>query len=169
MCLLTRLGQCPLIVYSSFASGNYSDLIVTCGSDTYNVHKMIVCSRCDFFARAMKFSVGKESQDGIIELPMDDPATVKLLMQYLYECEYDPILPPGSDLQVHAAPGKVKKDKKSAKIKCTGLAYQLMTHSRMYEIGDKYDVVGLKALSKEKFHHACQCHSARSERKLLFA
>jgi hypothetical protein len=31
----------------------------------------------------------------------------------------------------------------------------MMIHSKMYEIGDKYDVSGLKELSPEKFHRGC--------------
>lgn len=37
-----------------------------------------------------------------------------------------------------------------------GPADQLLLHAKMYEIGDKYDVVGLKELSKEKFDCACR-------------
>jgi hypothetical protein len=45
---------------SLLKSGAYSDLIVTCGSDTYKVHKAVVCEKADFFARALKFG-GKVS------------------------------------------------------------------------------------------------------------
>ena len=69
----------------------------------------MVCQRAGFFARALKFGgqVGihpriadftethraKESEKGEIDLPDDEPAIVKLLIQYLYEGEYDPVLP----------------------------------------------------------------------------
>jgi hypothetical protein len=36
-----------------------------------------------------------------------------------------------------------------------GDASQLLIHAQMYEMADKYDVVGLKALSEEKFKWAC--------------
>jgi hypothetical protein len=36
-----------------------------------------------------------------------------------------------------------------------GDASQLLIHVKMYEMADKYDVIGLKALSREKFHWAC--------------
>jgi hypothetical protein len=36
-----------------------------------------------------------------------------------------------------------------------GDASQLLLHAQMYEIADKYDVIGLKALSTEKFQWAC--------------
>ncbi|KAI4710214.1 hypothetical protein J4E89_004665 [Alternaria sp. Ai002NY15] len=75
-------------------SGAYSDLTITSGSDTFNVHKVIVCGRAEFFARTLKFG-GKEAESDIIDLPEDEPAIVKLLVQYLYEGEYEPLLPDG--------------------------------------------------------------------------
>ncbi|KAF2794247.1 hypothetical protein K505DRAFT_304315 [Melanomma pulvis-pyrius CBS 109.77] len=186
----------------SLASGDYSDLVITCGSDTYNVHRMIVCSRCEFFARAVRFSVGKESQDGKIDLSEDDPHTIKILMQYLYEGEYEPVLLPGAWIPPPTRATKkrivrtkviytltfphtcVEDDWGACRernicphhtcavdcpsncvdftcIGCTtpsidGTADQLLLHAQMYEIGDKYDVAGLKELSKEKFDRACR-------------
>ncbi|KAF2265099.1 hypothetical protein CC78DRAFT_567866 [Lojkania enalia] len=35
-----------------------SDLIITCGNDTYIVHKAVVCNRPEFFDRAIRFPVG---------------------------------------------------------------------------------------------------------------
>lgn len=37
-----------------------------------------------------------------------------------------------------------------------GTAAQLLTHAKMYELGDKYDVTGLKELASEKFSRACK-------------
>jgi len=41
------------------ASSEYSDFVITCKGDTYNVHKAVVCSRSGFFKRAERFAVGK--------------------------------------------------------------------------------------------------------------
>ncbi|CAN9451290.1 unnamed protein product [Alternaria alternata] len=73
-------------------SGAYSDLTITCGNDTHKVHKVIVCERAEFFARTLKFG-GTESESSIIDLPEDEPKVVKLLIQYLYGGEYEPLLP----------------------------------------------------------------------------
>ncbi|KAF2134737.1 hypothetical protein P153DRAFT_427383 [Dothidotthia symphoricarpi CBS 119687] len=77
------------LVKNCLTSGDYSDLIITCGSDVHNVHKMIVCTQADFFARAVKFG-GKEAEESRVDLPDDEPAIITLLLQYLYEGEYDP-------------------------------------------------------------------------------
>ncbi|KAK7186690.1 BTB/POZ domain-containing protein [Paraphaeosphaeria sporulosa] len=76
-------------VKSLLTSGDYSDLTITCQSDSYKVHKAIVCPRAKFFGNAIKFP-GKESESNTISLPKDDPAMVKLLIQYLYEGDYFP-------------------------------------------------------------------------------
>ncbi|KAF1915942.1 hypothetical protein BDU57DRAFT_515747 [Ampelomyces quisqualis] len=192
---------------------DYSDLVITCGTCSYSVHKAIVCKRADFFARAVKFG-GKEASEGKINLPEDEPAIVNLLMQYLYEGEYEPLLPDKAlaakvsynktaQLEIiktasydtygntytydfphacHSSP--TKKWRCIAKFlcphhtcnqdcsgfcrdfvctKCTrihstleGAADQLLLHAKMYEIADKYDVVGLKELVQEKFKRACK-------------
>jgi hypothetical protein len=40
-------------------SGKYSDFVITCGNETFNVHKVVVCGRSGFFERAERFAVGK--------------------------------------------------------------------------------------------------------------
>ena len=188
---------------SSLTSGAYSDFKITCGSDTYKVHKVIVCTRAGFFARAVSFG-GQETESGILDLPEDQPEIVKLLIQYLYEGEYEPQLPPtAAAISTVAISTLVKHGKSSSKkldyhldfphtcssednyceysrlcphhycgdncnytcrgFACkicttpppTGSSSQLLTHSKMYEMADKYEVVGLKELAKEKFNRGC--------------
>ncbi|EMD66038.1 hypothetical protein COCSADRAFT_35975 [Bipolaris sorokiniana ND90Pr] len=194
---------------SFLASGAYSDLSIKCGRDTYRVHKVIVCGRAGFFARAIKFG-GQEAQTDQIDLPEDDPKTVKLLIQYLYEGEYDPVLPPTTPQTTTLAvvtPVKhwdtaskslsfphtchmiefrgfdgpsiydCSNDQLCPHHRCSidcryrcrefscqtcvlpnpiGPSSQLLTHAKMYELADKYEVVGLKELSKEKFSRGCK-------------
>jgi hypothetical protein len=45
---------------SLYDSGKYTDLLITCGSDTYKVHKSVVCNRSGFFERAERFPVSAE-------------------------------------------------------------------------------------------------------------
>ncbi|KAH6003989.1 hypothetical protein HBI39_022250 [Parastagonospora nodorum] len=185
-------------------TGKYSGLIITCKGDTYNVHKSIVCARSGFFERAENFP-GKESSEGKIDLPEDEPVVVNLLIQYLYGGEYDPKLPDGgcsgevTEIQYtgprnshfhykfphtcgpngcaacnvcgHHICGSSCGSHSSwcadfvCKFCCPnaitialpspdGNAEQLLLHAKMYEIGDKYDVIGLKQLAREKFLRA---------------
>ncbi|KAH6644293.1 hypothetical protein C7974DRAFT_459937 [Boeremia exigua] len=192
----------------SLTSGAYSDMTITCGQDTYKVHKVIVCCRAGFFARAIKFG-GQETQTGTIDLPDDDVEAVKCLIHYLYEGEYSPALPADSTSgALHAPLSPRPKNSPDGRVyqydfphtcssysiycvtchvcphhtcrdgcggcglkcvtftcrECTapplpqlnGTAEQLLLHAKMYEMGDKYDVVGLKDLAKEKFGRACK-------------
>jgi hypothetical protein len=50
-----------LTLFSLLTSGAFPDLTVTCGSDSHKLHKNVVCSRADFFSRAVKFG-GKVRQ-----------------------------------------------------------------------------------------------------------
>jgi hypothetical protein len=118
---------------------------------------------------------------------------VKLLVQYFYEAEYDPLIPAPTKLAVskrqidahscvvngnyycqnYGGAYRNVCDHHSCGSHCTwdckdficdkcnpvlvpaGEADQLVFHAKMYEIGDRYNVVGLKDLSKEKFQGAC--------------
>ncbi|KAF2655625.1 hypothetical protein K491DRAFT_704486 [Lophiostoma macrostomum CBS 122681] len=201
-----------LIDISLLQSGSYSDLIITCNGDTYKVHKAVVCPRCDFFARAVNFD-GKAfsafgilyAQDGKIDLPEDDATAVKLLIQYLYEGEYEPyhteVRPAmnpsdrttfsvvtrsvsGGQAYTYDFPHTCRQafhcyqpylcphhtcghqcSNNCQSFLCShcctptittsvGTAEELPLHSKMYEIADKYDVVGLKDLVMEKFRDA---------------
>ncbi|KZM22844.1 uncharacterized protein EKO05_0001087 [Ascochyta rabiei] len=79
-------------IRSMRAKNELSDLVITCGEDKYCVHKVIVCCRSTVFAKALEFP-GKEAEEKCIDLSDNEPAIVKLLIQYLYEAEFDPALP----------------------------------------------------------------------------
>ncbi|KAI4674179.1 uncharacterized protein J4E84_010792 [Alternaria hordeiaustralica] len=146
-------NQLYLTFKNLLASGNFSDLTVTCGPDSYKVHKNVVCSRAEFFSRAVKFG-GKETEQGSVDLPEDEPAIVKLMMQYIYQGEYDPALPDNElsgSTKITVPPTPTPPHKKSR----TARQLFLMIHAKLYEIADKYDVVGLKELVIEKFKRAC--------------
>ncbi|KAF2023835.1 hypothetical protein EK21DRAFT_105063 [Setomelanomma holmii] len=137
---------------SSFVSGNYYDLVITFDSNTYNVHKVIVCTRADFFARSVKFGGEVETSEGKIDLPHDDPDS------------YDPRLPLGSNRTNATSGDMAHLESIRTTLLCQkyGYAYTydlphtyLLLHSKMYTLGDKYDVIGIKDLATEKFKRAC--------------
>ncbi|KAF2993658.1 hypothetical protein E8E13_000129 [Curvularia kusanoi] len=68
-------------------SGDFSDFSIICSSDIYKVHKNIVGTRTGFIARAIKFG-GKETKENTLDLSAKEAATIKLLIQYLYEADY---------------------------------------------------------------------------------
>ncbi|KAK7177467.1 BTB/POZ domain-containing protein [Paraphaeosphaeria sporulosa] len=146
----------------------------------------------------------KETQTDQVDLPEDDPETVKLLVRYLYEGEYDPFLPSAATQSTTLAVvtpvrhGYTTSKSPSFPHTCQGSGFdgytckygqlcphyrcssdcdfkcreftcetcvipnligpssQLLTHVKMYEMPDKYEVIGLKELAKEKFSRSCK-------------
>ncbi|KAL9560968.1 hypothetical protein ACKAV7_014997 [Fusarium commune] len=70
-------------------TGDYSDLVISCGKDQYRVHKAIICPRSHFFKAACDGEF-KEAQTGTIDLPDDDPVAVRMMIEYLYHDTYVP-------------------------------------------------------------------------------
>ncbi|KAI8938337.1 hypothetical protein NX059_005988 [Plenodomus lindquistii] len=155
---------------SLLASGKYSDLVITCGSDTYNVHESVVCSRSGFLERAERYPQEDGSLTGKVDLPEDDPAMIKLLVQYLYEGTYDlPEITPGpvptlssqfrrkirfiTDSHIHA---KADAGGTGQYARITDINPNMLLNAKMYELGDKYYVIGLQDLSRERFAYSCE-------------
>jgi len=146
--------------------GAYSDLTINCGHDKYNVHRAIVCPRSTFFEKACD-SQFKEAHTRAIELPGDDPKAIELMLHYLYRLDYpqqqqepqqgthssSPGV--GADLETSIASSKKQRKMLKAvshhadrKIPKTS---NLLIHAKMYALGEKYDIQGLKDLALGKF------------------
>ncbi|KAI4748053.1 amino acid transporter [Aureobasidium sp. EXF-12298] len=143
------------------ANGAYSDLKIVCGSDTYLVHKAIVCPQSDFFRAACRPDTFAEGRTGVINIPAssgrpnafyDQPfnaeefdwdldvettESVKIMIHYFYHHDY---------LERETAKLQFYSDK------CRN--GMLAEHSRMYAMGEKYGVPGLKALAIAKVQKA---------------
>jgi hypothetical protein len=150
----------------------------------------------------------QSGDDRRVDLPEDEESIVKLLINYLYEGDYEPKLPDGKvagepDEVATATGPKVDEyhytfphtcrpkcpspeyqvcqhhsctmdtcGEKCFKFVCKeccpgyfgirpapeGNTTQLLLHSKMYEMGEKYDVTGLKGLAREKFMRSCIEH-----------
>ncbi|KAG9737442.1 hypothetical protein KCU73_g9999, partial [Aureobasidium melanogenum] len=151
-----------------YANGAYSDLKIVCGSDTYFVHKAIVCPQSDFFRAACRPDTFAEGRTGVINIPAssgrsdafyDQPfnaeefdwdldvettESVKLMIHYFYHHDY--LGRATEEFQLYS-----DKHRKG----------MLAEHSRMYAMGEKYGIPGLKTLAVANFqesfiriHHA---------------
>ncbi|KAF2680489.1 hypothetical protein K458DRAFT_392828 [Lentithecium fluviatile CBS 122367] len=143
------------VVKELLASGAYSDLDITCGEDIHNVHKVI------------------EAKTGTIDLPDDEPSIIKLVIQFLYEGDYDLNIPEGELSET--SPILENLDdllRTTSYARTTGAEHSAMTTvvaSKIYEVADKYDIESLKELSRIKFSVACPIQWKNSDQFVLAA
>ncbi|ORY18160.1 hypothetical protein BCR34DRAFT_583092 [Clohesyomyces aquaticus] len=83
------LTRTPPSMQKAWDNGEYSDLKVTCGSDVYDLHKVIVCHASSFFKGACRFP-GKESQNSHVDILDEDPCMVHRMLSYIYLSDYEP-------------------------------------------------------------------------------
>ncbi|KAH6865051.1 hypothetical protein BKA58DRAFT_238073 [Alternaria rosae] len=81
--------SCPPHILRAYKNGDFTDLVISCGNSTFDVHSVVVGSACEFFANNIKFG-GKEADERRIDLPDDDPEMIRRLIAYLYLGDYDP-------------------------------------------------------------------------------
>ncbi|KAI4746980.1 hypothetical protein E4T50_02741 [Aureobasidium sp. EXF-12298] len=150
-----------LSISDLYKNGAYSDFKIICGPDTYYVHKAIICPHSEFFRAACRPDAFQEGKTGIVTLPcnpgrdmeaikapiqpnefewdldVEDFTAVKFMIHYFYHHDYPCDIPTHRDHKTWT-PGNVAKG-------------VLAIHSKMYAMGDKYQVPGLKALAVRKF------------------
>jgi hypothetical protein len=135
-------------------NGDYSDLKIVCGPDTYHVHKAIICPQSGFFEIACRPDTFKEGKTGIVNIPIssgrdessrpdailgfdcdvdvETAACVKSMIHYFYHRDYP----------------ELDKTSLEGELWVQGA---LAHHSRMYAMGEKYDIAGMKAAALAKF------------------
>ncbi|KAF2139105.1 uncharacterized protein K452DRAFT_311047 [Aplosporella prunicola CBS 121167] len=72
---------------SLYTTGKYSDLTIKSNSRTFAVHKVVICSRSEFFDGACSHPF-REAATGIIDLSEDDDETVEHMIHYFYYLDY---------------------------------------------------------------------------------
>jgi hypothetical protein len=147
--------------FSLHASGAYFDLKIVCGPDTYNVHNNIICPQSEFLCAACRLDAFQEGKTGVITLPfnpgrnmdalkvalkvgefdwdldVEDTSTVKHMIHYFYHHDCP------SELPTHMGHNKLAEENVTKGV--------LAIHFKMYAIGDKYQIPGLKALAVQRF------------------
>ncbi|GAB1740736.1 hypothetical protein NU219Hw_g5821t1 [Hortaea werneckii] len=150
-------------------TGEYSDLTIKCGLRTFKVHKAIVCARSEYFAAACKPGAFKEGATGTIELlstvdpnaakddpSFDDPAAVKLMIDFLYLHDY-------ASIRTYLDSSEATKDF------CSGLLGHgpgdagAIMHAKVYALGSKYQIPSLQSASLKKFEEAAALAWATDE------
>lgn len=125
-----------------FASGNYSDVRITCGKKTWNLHRSVLCTQSEFFAKAcnkvrsrsVDFSTktlicAQDAKASDIDLSEHDVMVVGAMLYFFYHGDY------------------ITRSHTSKTLSAT------MLHAKLYIIGDKYSIDHLQreALHKLKY------------------
>ncbi|KAK3946661.1 hypothetical protein QBC32DRAFT_357015 [Pseudoneurospora amorphoporcata] len=128
-----------------YFSGEYSDLVISCGGREYHVHRAIVCMQSEFFSAACR---GSFKAKGKIDLLDNDSQLVYIIVHYLYHFDYDVRLQ-------HERSGfdRLEMDKYETNVNELA-ADALLTHAKIYALAEKYLIHRLKALALQQFKAA---------------
>ncbi|KAF3922527.1 hypothetical protein ABW21_db0201587 [Orbilia brochopaga] len=136
-------------------SGKFSDFKITCKDKEWNVHKVVLCSQSDYFARACEAAF-KERATGEINLSCEPQESVQQMLKFLYSGNYGiqtTIHPQGVGTLTDPTPADLATAPREAETRRKLLFSINMSrlHVAMYTMGDKYLIPTLKALALEKF------------------
>ncbi|KAI9801395.1 MAG: hypothetical protein M1825_003374 [Sarcosagium campestre] len=109
-------------------TGEYHDFTINCAGRVWNVHKMILRSRSDYFEKMLQHPF-KETQSNEIILNEDHPATIQNMLCFMYSGNFT------------AASGDDRDG-------------ELSEIAQTFTTADKYSVEGLKLICLDKFEHA---------------
>lgn len=159
------------------SSGAYSDLTIQCGSKQWTVHKLILCTRSEYFAAACKPNAFKEGDMSLIRLVAttdeghaddigaDDPEAVRCMVNFLYRHDYTPArvhitseeANQGMATKVETPTRQNNYHQQQTKpapvLKPSGDCNTAM-HAKVYALGSKYGIRSLQAVAKIKFAEA---------------
>ncbi|RPA78878.1 hypothetical protein BJ508DRAFT_348864 [Ascobolus immersus RN42] len=132
--------------------GKYSDLVLKCRGEVFNVHKAVICPQSDFFEACVESGM-RESVENVIELVEEEPDDVKRLLEFFYSgdfWEHDFDVDEknrrfGSSRPYHRYknPEAERSDEEKHKD-------PLVVCMRMFGIGNKFGIPGLKDVVMSK-------------------
>ncbi|KAF5561715.1 kelch repeat BTB domain-containing protein [Fusarium napiforme] len=178
-----RSNECLNSLPGVLETGELSDLTIICGNNRYHVHKLILSTGSRFF-KVVCTGTYKES-DGEIYLPDDDPAAVRKMIGYLYNIDYNPTRTQMPDYEddVEAELSDTEYDGEARyRMKLFGAEFierkrikqlkelewggwkaeespissQLCLQAKVYALGEKYGMQGLKNVARGAFESEIQ-------------
>ncbi|KAJ5968556.1 hypothetical protein N7501_004804 [Penicillium viridicatum] len=143
MALIKNFSLFCKAVGGLFMEDRFSDVTIVCQNMTLKAHRAIICTQGDFFDAALKHGF-KESISGTINLPDDDPETIRRVLCFLYQQTYndnDQDAKPKSN-----TPGNSENPTNEPQHRKT-TAYNNLS---VYLVADKFGIFPLKELALYK-------------------
>ncbi|KAG9256222.1 uncharacterized protein F5Z01DRAFT_734917 [Emericellopsis atlantica] len=124
------------------ATGQPSDLTLSCHGHIFEVHKAIVCSQSPVLKAAVHGPF-EEARTGIIKVGGFRPETVRQMVEFLYTTDYNYSAVPMKDLDSQAGDSEMPND-------------ELHQTVRVNAIADYYQIPELSDLSRKVFAKLCK-------------
>ncbi|KAI7214757.1 hypothetical protein KC333_g5831 [Hortaea werneckii] len=121
-------------------TGEGSDMTIKCEGRGFKVHKVLVSAASPTLKAACQNGM-RESQTGVIEHTTFDADTVERMLEYIYTRDYQ--LPEPAAVSVRAI-GTSEPNGETDEVMITDTNAKCILHTRMYAIGDYYQLPMLK-------------------------
>ncbi|PGG95184.1 hypothetical protein AJ79_10206 [Helicocarpus griseus UAMH5409] len=141
---LAHLEKLAKSLNASYQDGKFTDFVLVCENVKLHVHRVIVCSQPRVLNAACSGAF-KEATSSAFEMKEDSLILVKRMVDFLYASDYN--ANPKTDANNEAA------------------ISELQLHVRMFIMGDKYDIEGLRSRASDKF--LARLHKALPWEELL--
>ncbi|KAK2812812.1 hypothetical protein FQN50_001141 [Emmonsiellopsis sp. PD_5] len=112
-----------------FDSSNFADLTIKTSEKEFKVHKIILASQSEYFAR-MLGGEWKETVDNLVLFEEEDPRVIEAMIRFVYESDY-------------------QHDDETTQ----GVIF----HTMVYAAGEKYGIPSLKTHAASKFKSMLDC------------
>ncbi|KAK4033062.1 hypothetical protein C8A01DRAFT_50278 [Parachaetomium inaequale] len=122
----------------------FTDFVLTCGTERFPVHKVIVCSQSNVLHAACSKPF-REAASGEYEIADQSPAMVRRIVDYFYTGDYKDCSESTQDLSKEK-PGYSDEEKVTA----------LYIHVRMFTLADIYQLDCLQSLAVTKYGKALE-------------
>ncbi|KAF5620786.1 amino acid transport GAP1 [Fusarium sp. NRRL 52700] len=171
-----------------YRTETYSDLVITCGDDVHRVHKAIICPRSLFFTAACNANF-IEGQEGRINLPEDDPNAVRDMIHYLYNLDLvgHEFIPEDGNYIEEELSDTEHDDEMKQLLEWSGRRFignrrvkglvpklgarigpssNLRLFAKVYALGEKYGIPGLKSIAVSKFEKLAKAYAQTEDFRL---
>ncbi|GAB1726533.1 hypothetical protein NU195Hw_g2458t1 [Hortaea werneckii] len=128
-------------------TGEGSDMTIKCENREFKVHKVLVSAASPILKAACQNGM-KESQTGVVEHKTFDADTLERMLEFIYTRDYT--VPWTTPDVMTGAIRTSESDSEADEVLVIGTSARCIAHTRMYAIGDYYQLPTLKNRALEE-------------------